>query len=321
MKKLLTLLALLVITTQLFAQTQKVYFTKSGKFTVNPDKAAGYLLVQKLAENNGYLAMQYDNNNNLISKGTYKDELLTVPSGKFAYYKKQPDDNIIHTASYTANTPLYLSATGYFVDGKREGQWIEYSPSGEKTAVYNFENGVLNGPYKVFSSPEVYGEGNAVNGQLQGKFSWHNNDLLAADLYYDNGKLKSKNVYLKPAHELESLHTYLRKKLWNKYAGVAYDSKLTIKYTVDKTGKIVDPQVINGYSPDMDKAVLAALNSFDGFEPARYNKMPIDQQYTQTIYLFSSEPGSLVDPYNSDVVHIHFGSHAAPGPVITRVSI
>src|ERR1700748_1254668 len=208
MKKLFTLLALVIATSQLFAQTQKVYLAKSGKFTTNADRASGYLLVQKLSGSEGYMASRYDMSNNLISKGTYKDEGLITPSGKFVYYKKADDGQIFRNASNKEESKYYLSSTGYYANGKREGLWTEYAQNGEKTTECNYENGVLNGPYKAFTD-NYYGEGTAMNGRITGKFDWYTNGKLAAELYYDNGKLKSKTEYLKPANEARSLGGYL----------------------------------------------------------------------------------------------------------------
>jgi antitoxin component YwqK of YwqJK toxin-antitoxin module len=289
MKNLFSLLALMFITSQLFAQTQKVYLTKSGKFTPNAEKASSYLLVQKLNSSEGYLATQYDMRNNLVSKGTYKDEQLTVPSGKFVYYAKD-DNGVFHNASYKEENKYYMSSIGYFANGKREGMWTEYAPNGDKTLECNYENGLLNGAYKAYAN-NYTGEGTAVNGQINGKFDWHTNGMLAAELYYDNGKLKSKSVYLKPAFETKSLDRYLANKLY-KYSKYIYDSKLVVKFTVDEKGNVVNPTVVEGYSADINRFVLTTLAAYDGFQPAKYNGKPIAQEYTQTFKLYTTDTGT-----------------------------
>lgn len=310
MKKLLLLLAFIITATQLFAQTQKVFLTKSGKFTTNASKAFGYLLIQKFDGSDGYLVTKYDIQNNLISKGSYKDEHLTVPSGKFIYYAKPKPDNVFQDTSYSADNKYYLASTGYYVDGKREGLWTEYAPNGEKTTECTYKNGILNGPYKAFSN-NFYGEGTAVNGRVSGKFDWYTSGMLAAELYYDNGKLKSKSEYLKPASEINSLGHYLRNKL-RKFSKTIYDSRLVVRYTVDKNGKISNCKIIEGYSPEINRTVSSAIESFNGFTPAKYNGKPIAQEYTQTFYLYSTQP--YYDPYKPQAAVILQEMHDIPTP-------
>jgi hypothetical protein len=312
MKKLFSLLAMIMITSQLFAQTQKVYLTKSGKFTADANKATGYLLVQKLTGSEGYQATQYDMHNTLVSKGTYKDESLTVPSGKFVYYAKPDKDQVFRSASYKGEDKYYLSSTGYYVNGKRAGVWTEYTPTGEKMTECTYENGVLNGPYKAYAN-NFSGEGNAVNGKIEGKFTWYTNGLLAAEIYYENGKVASKTEYLKPAEETRSLGGYLNSKL-RKYSKVIYDSKLVIKYTVDENGKVTNASVVEGYSAEINKSVVEALTNYDGFTPAKYNGKAIAQDYTQTFNLYGTQ---LYDnPYAAQnyVNNERCEMHSAPNP-------
>ena len=56
MKKNLYLVTLLLLIGQsLFAQTKKVYLTKSGSYTSNSEKAVSYVLIQKLSGDSAYM--------------------------------------------------------------------------------------------------------------------------------------------------------------------------------------------------------------------------------------------------------------------------
>ena len=293
MKKYIYLLSFLMIAQITFAQTKKVYITNSGDYTTNSSKGKSYLLVQKLIDDSGYLVMQYDMQNNLISKGTYTDEALTTPSGKFTFYQRSPKTNIVSTVSNKENAAYYKASSGYYLHGKRTGTWEEYSPQGEVAATYNYENNVLNGPYKIYNAETgLRGEGTMVNGVLQGSFKYYDNDLLASDVFYENGKVKTKIVYLKQAQETRSLHSYLEQKL-RRFTKVLYDSQFKVKYTVDKDGKIKDAQIISGYTPEINNDILAILTDFDGYKPAIYNNEVIDQKIEQTFNIYSIDSGPV----------------------------
>lgn len=276
MKKYIYLLAFLMISHQLFAQTKKVYVTKSGSYTANSDKAVSYLLVQQLNGDSAYMARQYNMNNTLMVKGTYKDAALTIPNGKFAYY----------TADEASS---YLSTVGYYINGKRTGNWIEFAPNGQATLEYSYENNVLNGPYKTHDvTSGIRGEGTMVSGKLAGDFKWYNNDgLLVADALLESGKIVKKTAYMKDAKERMNLYAYVEQKL-KKYSSVLYDSQFTVKYDIDKDGKITNPQIVSGYTPEINAAILSALSNLNAYRPATYNNAAIDQKASETFSIYNT---------------------------------
>jgi len=278
MKKYVYLLAFLMISHQLFAQTKKVFVTKSGSYTANSDKAVSYLLVQQLSGDSAYLAKQYNMNNALMVKGTYKDAALTIPNGKFVYYT--PDDN---------SATSYASTVGYFVNGKRTGNWSEFALNGQTTLEYSFENNVLNGPYKTYDAISgIRGEGNMVNGKLAGDYKWYNNDgLLVAGAQLENGKIVKKTEYMKDAKESMNLHAYVEQKL-KKYSSVLYDSQFTVKYDISKDGKITNPQIVSGYTPEINAEILNALANLNAYKPATYNNAAINQKTSETFNVFKT---------------------------------
>jgi antitoxin component YwqK of YwqJK toxin-antitoxin module len=276
MKKYIYLLAFLMISHQLFAQTKKVYVTKSGSYTANSDKAVSYLLVQQLNGDSAYMARQYNMNNSLMVKGTYKDASLTIPNGKFVYY--------------TANeTGSYVSAVGYFVSGKRTGNWSEFAPNGQAILEYSYENNVLNGAYKTYDANSgIRGEGNMVNGKLTGDFKWYNSDgLLIAGALLEKGKIVKKTEYMKDAKERMNLYAYVEQKL-KKYSSVLYDSQFTVKYDISKDGKITNPQIVSGYTPEINAAILDALSNLNAYRPATYNNAAIGQKTSETFSIYNT---------------------------------
>lgn len=273
MKNYIYLLALLLIASPIFAQTKKVFVTESGKYTGDSNKGVSYLLVQKLSGDSAYLALSYDMQNNLLSKGTYKDESLAIPDGKFTFYKT------------TAAGEHYTATIGYFFNGKRAGTWNEFSPDGKTAAEYTYQNGELNGPYKLYDpSVGTHGEGIAINGHLQGDFKWYdNNNRLLAESKYKNGRLKSQKDYFNKAIARVDISRYLTNNL-KKYRYILRDNELTITYIVNKDGKITNPQIVRSdLDPEVNLAILASLDGVAAYQPANYDNMPIAVNLTQTI--------------------------------------
>ena len=286
MKKYIYLLAFLMVAPHIFAQTTKVFITRSGKYTSNSNKGISYLLVQKLDGDSAYLATMYDMQNNLLEKGTYEDRSLTIPNGKFVFYKKlTPDKN--ESVPGNISPQYYKATTGYFLNGQHAGTWNEYSPQGQVITEYTYQNNELNGPYKVYDvNADLRGEGTVINGKLQGNFKWYNNDnLLVSESNYINGNIKGQMIYYKAAKERIDLHSYMEKSL-RKYRDVIYDQQFTVKYNVTKDGRITNPQIVNGFTSEINNTIIAALTNFEAYKPANYNNMPVDQKIVRTISIY-----------------------------------
>jgi antitoxin component YwqK of YwqJK toxin-antitoxin module len=295
MKKLIFLIAMLMICNCLFAQTKKVYLTKSGKYTANSEKSVAYILVSRLNNDSAFLATKYDMNNNLIFRGTFKDEALTIPIGKFMLYKTTLNTDAKFKSDITVlnNGINYIAMDGYYTDGKKTGIWYEFSPKGDVIAKYNYENDVLNGSYEMYNPSEGYhGIGNTVNGKLQGDFKVYNTEnLLTEELIYNKGKIQHKTEYFKDAKENVDLEWHIEREL-RKYMPVMYDSQFTMTYTIDKNGNITNPQIVSGYDSRINQTLLAAVNNYNGYKPALYNNVPVDQKVTRTFQIFESAAGS-----------------------------
>lgn len=308
MKKYLYLAACMLVGQQLFAQTQKVYVTKSGDITTNSNRGSSYLVVKELNDTT-YLSLQYDMHNRLMSKGTYRDAFLTIPNGKFTYYDNKQNSEVSNVSyNENGNNKLHIETAGYFANGIRTGMWRTFTEDGQVATEFSYENNVVNGPYKTYTSyPDCYGEGTMVNGKLDGKFKYYNNGLLVSEFDYSNGKIKDKKIFLKPATERKNLQWYLEHKLY-KYAKVMYDSKFTVKFTVSKDGKVINPEIINGYSADINKAILDAFAAFDGYNAATYNNVLVDQQYTETVEMYS-----INDGHPREIYLVTHGLNSSPG--------
>lgn len=82
-----------------FGQAEKAYILKNGKFSDNPKNAISYVIIEKLAGDSAYSAVQYDMRDTILFSGFYKDELLSIPNGKFIYYQKNKVEKKRHSNS------------------------------------------------------------------------------------------------------------------------------------------------------------------------------------------------------------------------------
>lgn len=100
--------------------------------------------------------------------------------------------------------PTATVTEGRYIDGKCEGVWIEYYPTGTKKAERSYKNDKLNGVSKLFyETGNVMSETSYLNGLPEGisksyypdlklwtEYTWTNGRLNGeAKTYYPNGKL------------------------------------------------------------------------------------------------------------------------------------
>jgi antitoxin component YwqK of YwqJK toxin-antitoxin module len=312
--KFFYLFAFTIIVKVSFGQAEKAYITKDGKFGDNPKSAVSYVIIEKLAGDSAYSAVQYDMRDTIVFSGFYKDERLSIPNGKFIYYQKnqiqKKGGRII--SNPRADTLNHVEMTGYIINGKRQGRWVQYASNGRIKAAYTFENDKANGPFiNIYGGSSQYrAEGTMVDDMVEGKFLVYNVDsLLVEESNYVHDKMIDHIVHFHQAMEPESLQSFLEKKLV-KYKEQLTSSEPVVKFTVDKDGKITDPQIVKGINTEIDKAVIAAFMSGPHYTPANYDLIPSEQKVVKQLFLFKFK-------FN-DVLYRNVGfpnSNAAPVPV------
>jgi|GEM_PF-719860 len=284
------LVLLSIVVNSAFAQVQRAFITKDGKYSNDPQNAVSYLLIKKLNVDSAYSVKQYDIHDTIMVSGTYKDELLTIPNGKFVYYHKNYSEKNIQSMppDFHIDTNNYIQTVGYFLNGKREGVWIYYASRGKIGQECTFEHGKLNGPYTTFYDGEVSfrTEGTMVNDLLEGKYYVYNADsLLVAESDYVHDKEVKHIDHLQEATESEKFHWYLEKAL-GKYKKQLTEYVPIVRFVVAKTGTLKDIQIIKGITPEVDTAIIAALSKAPAFTPAKYDNLIAEEKVTRPILLF-----------------------------------
>ncbi len=155
------------------AQVKTIFFDQKDKVTPDSVKAVTYAIYGKLSGENLWAFKKYDLEGYLMVSGAFIDDLLTVAQGKFNYYDWiNPDDNFANQEIVAKGKERYLTLSGNFENGKRQGKWLSFYENGEIKNVFSYENGALQGEYKFFDHAGTLKEsGQFFNDKKEGE--WH----------------------------------------------------------------------------------------------------------------------------------------------------
>ncbi|HVS94345.1 MAG TPA: hypothetical protein VHE59_20045 [Mucilaginibacter sp.] len=140
MKPVIPFLLFFTIAYLAHSQSRLIYLDKNFQPVTDSPQAATKVLLSKYAEDTTlWKASQYDMiNKQLMVEGVYKDAEMTVPNGPFKYY-------------FNGAGRHFLMHSGYFVNGAKYGEWIDYFADGRRMKLQTFRNNELNGPYLVYN--------------------------------------------------------------------------------------------------------------------------------------------------------------------------
>lgn len=133
-----------------FSQTKTIYFY-NDQLIADPSVATAYGIYGKLSGKALWVLKKYDLDDNLIVSGSYKDEQLAEPHGKFTHYGSISRYNYQNSTNYTTQvTDRYITIEGEYRDGLQVGRWYSYFPDGSVMKYFNAVNGKLHGEIRGF---------------------------------------------------------------------------------------------------------------------------------------------------------------------------
>jgi hypothetical protein len=172
MNKILMFLLFVLCSFNGFGQVKSVFFDAKDKVTTDSTKANSYAIYGKVTGDSVYVFKKYDLDGYLMATGAFKDEHLTIPHGKFVYYDWiNPYDGFTNQEAVARGKERYITLSGNFENGLREGLWISYYVTGEVKDVANYKKNLLNGEYKSFeTNGDLKESGQFVNNKKEGEW-------------------------------------------------------------------------------------------------------------------------------------------------------
>lgn len=171
------------------AQMNAIYFA-GEKITTDKAKATSYAVYGKLSNEELWVFKRFDLNDNLIQTGSYRNEMLSIPHGKFVFYMDIEAFNNLHQTNFKfRGITRFVSQEGNFVNGHEEGKWLFYYPDGNILSIQHFKNGKLDGEFINYDKfGRIIIKGNYLNGEKDGEWIFDKGKKKAI---YEKGELKS----------------------------------------------------------------------------------------------------------------------------------
>jgi antitoxin component YwqK of YwqJK toxin-antitoxin module len=238
MNKLSILFVLLFGILTVKAQSYKIYIDNYGA-KADSINAKSYMVVTRVSDTD-WLAKQYLMNNIIKCLGTYKDQNLTTPNGKFTYYNQNKSQGV---DAKNADTINYVQMSGYFIDGLKTGTWTTYFKNGNIEYINNYKNDKLNGLYESYNydSNTILIKGYYADNKRNGEWDTFNphGDIIEANIIKDDNLVSSHTVKISyiGAEPRYGLYDYLDKNL-KSLVSSNYGGKISVDFKLLQMGKL-----------------------------------------------------------------------------------
>ncbi len=174
-KKIIFLSIILFSALGLKAQVNTIFYAGDKVIldsTLASVYATSYAVYGKLSNDSVYVYKKYDIENNLMLTGSFKDEALKIPHGKFTIYSDVYTFNETYNTSFEfSDKNIFVSEEGEYQNGLNIGRWSTYYPNGKIFASVNFEKGLKQGEFISYDSKsKVEIIGTYINDKKEGKW-------------------------------------------------------------------------------------------------------------------------------------------------------
>ena len=249
-------LLLLAVMPVLFSQAQKTEAFFDLSFKPSPDAHYYYVVTEK-KDSLWHRDAYYVSQRTLAMEGWYKDDSCRISHGKHSWY----------------HTTRFLKSSGTYINGNKNGIWLEYDDEGHMIDSSQYVDGRLKGiAFKwhqngmLSDSLQFDGEGNGV------QVSWYNSGKLSAAGYWMQDTLKKGRwKYFDQEGGVMALEDYINGKLVGcscfDESGKKLDSADCIEKEASPGGGI------NGWRRFLEKNLMSVVESKarEGVRPGQYN--------------------------------------------------
>lgn len=158
MKPIIVCLLFLLFGSGAYSQVKTILLDRTDHITTDSTLAAGYAVYGRLSGDSLYTFKKFDNDGVLLTTGTFLDDSLHIPHGKFVYYDWiTPQNNNVNEGYDINGKDRYIAVEGKFSKGLKTDRWIVFYPDGKLKEIATYKQGVLHGAYQLYST----------NGKLQ----------------------------------------------------------------------------------------------------------------------------------------------------------
>ncbi|SHM11292.1 hypothetical protein [Mucilaginibacter sp. OK098] len=289
-----------------YSQTGKIYIDSKGVYSDNPKKAVAYTLVTKISDTI-YRASTYSMNDTIISKGYYKDSLLTTRNGVFVYYSKITIPERLKRA-LQVDPNNFIGVVCYFTNGVKTGTWTEYIQRDVKKCTYVYQNNKLNGLFQFYDfkvNNYIKEEGYYVDDKKEGEWNTYGYDTIKTPVltnFFKDGHIFKTISHIRIAAFSPKLQEYLSYKLFSKFDSLLM-RLVSVEITVDLDGSIKDPIIKTPVSPKIDALIIKTLNNAPKFIPELHDDKPVKMKYEFDFLI--GKNGTYVPGYNHVLLRLY----------------
>ncbi len=209
---------------------------------------------------------------------TEPDRAFTPEDRRYEYERNDDFERNDGLPYIPASKPIKPIVPELHVTGKFDGQSQSWYPNGQLESTGTYKDNVLTGDWKWYRN----------NGQLSSIETYSNGQITRLECYDENGTLtdngcgiSSGPVFTDSAFSIRYYILDQLKKLYNKPVDIG---RVTIQFTVTKTGQVAHLLILGARTPEVSDAIKQLFTTMPAWLPAHSHNQAID--YSMEVSLF-----------------------------------
>ena len=173
------------------AQVKSILLDNKDQIVTDTAMAVAQAVFGKIEGDTVYSFKKFDLDGVLLTSGSFKDDSLHIPHGKFVYYDWVNAGDMYAAENYLIDgKERYIMVSGSFNNGLRFGKWLSFYQNGTVKEVALYAAGTLNGVYQRYTTAgKVDVSGTYISGKKTG--TWILRGGKREDEYVDDKLISS----------------------------------------------------------------------------------------------------------------------------------